>query len=451
MHILLSEIVNILSCISPKSDIVVNGVVIDSRKVEIGNLFVALKGKHVNGHNYLAQARMLGASAALVSKLQNDDLPQILVDDVVTAFGLIASYWRQQCNAKVIGITGSNGKTTVKDMVASILGQCGSVLATQSNLNNEIGVPLTLAKLNKSDDFAIIEIGTNHFGEIANLVEVVKPDIAIINNVLPTHLEGFGSIEGVVHAKSEIFACLTKGGVGIINSNLSFMTIWKQLLYDKKFLVFGLDNAADITAQNIQLYTTSSNFMVNLYGECHHINLYLPGIHNVLNALAAIAICYVLQIKPESMIIGLSEIEYVPHRLQLRVGPNKSQIIDDTYNADLESYKQALSILKLFPGNHWLVLGDFSELGIRSKSLHQKMGIDAKDSGIKKLFVIGINSQCTADTFGDGATYFKDMNLLHQHLQEELTYEITCLIKGSRSMHLDKLSDMLADIKKVIW
>ncbi|NQY51208.1 MAG: UDP-N-acetylmuramoyl-tripeptide--D-alanyl-D-alanine ligase [Piscirickettsiaceae bacterium] len=448
MYILLSEIVNILSCISPKSDIIINGVVIDSRRVKVGNLFVALEGKYVNGHNYLAQARISGASAALVSELQDDDLLQILVDDVVTAFGLIAAYWRQQCDAKVIGITGSNGKTTVKDMVSSVLGRCGSVLSTHGNLNNEIGVPLTLSRLDKSDDFAIIEMGANHYGEIANLVEMVKPDIAIINNVSPAHLEGFGSIEGVAEAKSEIFSCLTKDGIGIININLPFMSMWKQLLDDKQSLLFGLDYAADITAQNIQLYATSSNFIVSLYGECYHINLHLSGIHNVANALAATAICYVLQIKPVSIITGLAAIKCVPHRFQIRAGPNRSQIVDDTYNADLESYKQALSVLKFFPGNHWLVLGDFSESGNGSRLLHQKIGIDAKYSGIEKLFVIGTNSRFAVDTFGEGATHYEDMNLLYHHLHQELTYEITCLIKGSRSMKLDKLVDMLVCVRK---
>lgn len=444
MRLLLSEIANILACKLPKIDADVTGAVIDSRKVEDGSLFVALSGEYLDGHDYLDQARLAGASAALVSELRDDDLPQLLVDDVVAAFGEIAAYWRQQCDVKVVAITGSNGKTTVKEMVASILGQVGSVLATQGNLNNELGVPLTLVRLDKSDDYAVIEMGANHSGEIAKLVKMAKPDVAIVNNVSPAHLEGFGSVEGVAKAKSEIFAGLNKNGIGIINVDMPFMAMWKRILDDKKVLTFGLDNVADITAQDIQLDTTSSHFMVELAGEFQYINLHLSGIHNVANALAAIAVCSALNVDTKALIMGLAAMKGVPHRLQVRAGVNQSQIIDDTYNANPASYKQALASLKNFSGEHWLVLGDFGELGSESKSLHQKMGTDAKQSGISKLFSIGENSQFAANTFGDGAIHFKDITLLQQQLQRELSRGITCLIKGSRFMQLDKLADGLA-------
>jgi len=444
MHLLLSEIAQLLACELPEVDMTVTGAVIDSRKIEAGNLFVALSGEHVDGHEYLAQARKLGASAALVSTLQDDELPQILVTDVIKAFGKIAAYWRQQCDVKVVAITGSNGKTTVKEMVASILAQVGSVLATKGNLNNDLGVPLTLARLDKKDDYAVIEMGANHSGEIAELVKMAKPDVAIVNNVSPAHLEGFGSVEGVAKAKSEIFAGLNNEGIGIINIDMPFMTMWKQVLDDKKVLLFGLDTLADVTAQDIQLDTASSHFMVKLDGEFHYINLPLTGVHNVANALAAIAVCYALKIPAAAMVMGLAAMKGVPHRLQIRAGLNQSQIIDDTYNANPASYQQALASLKNFSGEHWLVLGDFGELGRESKSLHQKMGIDARQAGIKRLFAIGENSQFAANTFGDGAIHFKDMNFLQQQLQQELTDEVTCLIKGSRFMQLDKLADVLA-------
>ena len=445
MRLHISEIANVLGCSAPEKDGVVLGAVIDSRKVEAGNLFVALDGEYVDGHAFLVQARLAGASAALVSELQDDELPQLLVKDVVTAFGQIAAYWRQQCDAKVVAITGSNGKTTVKEMVASILKQNGSVLATQGNFNNELGVPLTLARLSKDDDYAVIEMGANHAGEIAQLVKMVKPDIAIINNVSPAHLEGFGSVEGVAKAKGEIFAGLNGNGIGILNIDMPFMAMWKRVLDHKKVILFGLDSMADITAQDIQLDTTSSHFMVELGDEFHYINLPLSGIHNVANALAAIAVCYALEVDPAALNKGLALMKGVPHRLQLRAGINQSKIIDDTYNANPASYKQALASMQTFSGEHWLVLGDFGELGNESKHIHQKMGVDAKQSGIKRLFSIGENSQFAAQSFGDGAIHFEDINVLQQQLQQQLTGEITCLIKGSRFMQLDKLADVLAE------
>ncbi|MBL4637814.1 MAG: UDP-N-acetylmuramoyl-tripeptide--D-alanyl-D-alanine ligase [Proteobacteria bacterium] len=445
MQLLLSEISKVIACPLPKLDAVVTGMVIDSRKVETGNLFIALAGEHVDGHDYLAEARSAGASAALVSQLQDDDLPQLLVKDVVSAFGQIAAHWRQQCAVKVVAITGSNGKTTVKEMLASILGQNGKVLATQGNLNNELGVPLTLARLDKNDDYAVIEMGASQMGDIASLVAIAQPDIALINNVAPAHLEGFGDVDGVAKAKGEIFADLGPDGIGIINTDMPYVDNWKQVLADKKVISFALENDADITAQDIQLDTASSHFMVELGKQFHYINLPLTGLHNVANALAAISVSDALNIPASAMEKGLAAMKGVPHRLQLRAGLNQSQLVDDTYNANPASYKQALASLQTFSGEHWLVLGDFGELGSESKQLHQQMGEDAKQAGIQRLFAIGENSQFAAQSFGEGAVHFEDMKQLQQQLQQELTREITCLIKGSRFMQLDKLADVLAD------
>jgi len=445
INVTLSALATLLACEVPEQDAVVRSAVIDSRKVQPGSLFVALSGEHVNGHDYIAQARISGASAALVTELQDDELPQLVVGDVVVAFGVIAAYWRQQCDVKVVAITGSNGKTTVKEMVASILGQSHLVLATQGNLNNELGVPLTLCRLAESDDFAVIEMGANHPGEIANLVAMAQPDVAIINNVAPAHLEGFGSVDGVANAKTEIFSTLTESGTGIFNADMPYVDKWKQVLANNNTVMFGFDDIANVTAQDIQLDTAASHFMVELAGQYNYINLPLTGKHNIANALAAIAICNSFTISIEDIVKGLATMKAVPHRLQVRAAVNGSQIIDDTYNANPASYQQALASMQSFSGEHWLVLGDFGELGGDSESLHQQMGKDAKASGIKKLFCIGDSSQFAMQTFGDGANHFEDMNILQQQLQQELTPEITCLIKGSRFMQLDKLADMLAE------
>lgn len=448
MKLLLSDIAKFLGCELPVTSAVVTGIVIDSRKVTKGNLFVALVGEHVDGHQYLAQARQAGACAALVSVRQQDELPQLLVDDVVDAFGKIAAYWRQQCNAGVVAITGSNGKTTVKEMVAAILRQCGAVLATQGNLNNELGVPLTLSRLDKSDDFAVIEMGANHSGEIARLTAMTSPNVAIINNVAPAHLEGFGSIEGVAKAKGEIFGGLTDDGIGIINADMDFADYWIDLLTSKNkpYIGFGLNNSAEITANDIQLDPASSHFMVELDNEFHYINLPMPGIHNVANALAAIAVAKALRIPAKAMVKGLASMKGVPHRLQLRSGINHSQIIDDSYNANPGSYSQALAALKAFSGEHWVVLGDFGELGDISKEIHKQLGKNSKEQGIKRLLTIGTESKYASEQFGTGATHFNDMAVLQKYLETALTSEVTVLIKGSRYMHLDKLADALAEL-----
>ncbi len=444
MQLLLSKVAEILGCEKSDAEIMLTGAVIDSRQVQAGNLFVALKGEHVDGHDYLETARQAGAGAALVSSKQDSDLPQLVVDDVVTAFGEIAKYWRQQLTVQLIAVTGSNGKTTLKEMLASILRQAGSVIATQGNLNNELGVPLTLTRLDKDTDFAVIEMGANHSGEIARLVEMAKPQISVINNVAAAHLEGFNSIEGVAKAKAEIFSELSETGIGVLNADMPFLNDWKQVLTNKKIVTFALDAEADITANDIQQDSQSSPFMVKLGNEYHYINLPLPGLHNVANSLAAIAITHALNISAEAIVKGLAEMKGVPHRLQIRTGINQSKLIDDSYNANPGSYQQALAVLQSFSGEHWLVLGDFGELGDDNDAIHTQMGIDAKKSGVEKLWTVGKSSKLATDSFGAGSQHFNSVAEMQQQLKNALADNITCLIKGSRFMQLDKLADWLA-------
>lgn len=443
--IYLSQIATILGCDAPSVDVVITGTAIDSRKVVLGSLFVAIAGERVDGHDYIAKARQSGASAALVSKRTEDALPQLVVNDVVKAFGVLAKFWRQQADLTVVAVTGSNGKTTVKEMIAAILRQSGSVIATQGNLNNELGVPLTLTRLNGSTDYAVIEMGANHRGEISRLVDMAEPQFSIINNVAPAHLEGFGDLMGVAKAKAEIFLGLTKDGVGIINADMDFVEQWKQVLADRKYISFALENDADIKPKDLQIDTSSSHFMVELAGEFHYINVPLPGLHNVANALAAIAITHAIGIPGTEMVKGLATMTSVSHRLQLRSGLNQSQLIDDSYNANPGSYQQALATLATFSGEHWLVLGDFGELGNDSERLHAQMGIDAKNSGVKQLWTVGVQSKNACNTFGENAQHFDDIDALEKQLKQLMNKDITCLIKGSRFMQLDKLADRLAE------
>ncbi|NOQ93929.1 MAG: UDP-N-acetylmuramoyl-tripeptide--D-alanyl-D-alanine ligase [Methylophaga sp.] len=441
----LSQLATLLACQPPIKDGEITGAVIDSRNAFLGCLFVALDGEHVDGHDYLAAARQAGATAALVSKLQDDELPQLLVADVTTAFGEVAKYWLQQCQTTVIAVTGSNGKTTVKEMIASILRQCGSVVATQGNLNNDLGVPMTLMNVSPSTDYAVIEMGASHRGDISRLVDIAPPQFSVINNVAPAHLEGFGDLMGVAKAKAEIFLGLLDGGVGVLNADMDFVDAWTSVLEGKKVRSFALECDADITAQDLQIDTTSSHFMVELDGEFDYINLPLPGKHNVANALAAIAVTSAMNVPASAIVKGLAAVSSVPHRLQLRAGVNQSQLLDDSYNANPGSYTPALATLSAFSGKHCLVLGDFGELGPESKQLHRQMGIDAKKAGIQKLWTIGEESEEASKAYGTGAEHFHTIETLTNTLKGELSSDDICLIKGSRFMQLDKLADVLAE------
>lgn len=433
-----------LNLATPQTATAVNGCRIDSREIQPGDCFVALSGEHSDGHDYLAMARENGASCALVSREVDDPLPQLLVDDVTAAFAEIAKHWRQASTAKLVAITGSNGKTTVKEMVASMCQQVGATVKTQGNLNNHLGVPLTLTRLTPSHDFAIVEMGANHPGEIASLVDIAQPDVALINLVAPAHLEGFGSVEGVARAKGEIYQGLPAGGCAIVNADMPYADLWQPALADKRVIRFALDGEAEITAQDCQTSPRGSHFMVELEGVCHFIALPLPGRHNIGNALAAIAVGYALALPVEAIIKGLAEIQPVAHRMQVRDGINQATLIDDTYNANPGSYQEALYALQQFPGRHWMVVGDFGELGDDAETIHQEMGKQARDAGVERLFCVGELSRLTTRAFGEGAEHFKDISQLQTKLEHILDADVTVLLKGSRFMNLDRLADSLA-------
>ena len=439
----LKQIAEIVSADMPIVDVTVTGAVIDSRKVTPGDLFIAFKGEHVDGHEYVAKARESGAVAALVSEYQDDELPQIKVDDVRVAFAQIARAWLAECKAKVVAITGSNGKTSLKEMVKAILAEVGTVSATQGNLNNDLGVPLTVCRIDKNDDYAVIEMGTNHPGEIAYLMSIVSPDVSVINNIAAAHLEGLGSEEGIAREKGSIYEGLKQNGVAVVNADMPYDSIWQPLIADRKTIRFALQNNADIYAEYIQPEPASSHFLVHIDGVNHHMTLPLPGLHNVSNALAAIAVSVALDIPVDAVVRGLNKIQAVPHRLQMRKGLSDSRLIDDTYNANPGSYLRALETLAGFQEPRWLVLGDFGELGEEADAIHQTMGLQAKSAGVTTLFTVGEKSQLAAAAFGDNAIHFEDVQTLQQLLQNTLTADVTCLIKGSRFMQLDKLADAL--------
>jgi UDP-N-acetylmuramoyl-tripeptide--D-alanyl-D-alanine ligase len=418
----------------------VSGINTDTRSIMVpGALFVALKGKHFDGRAFVAQAREKGAGAALLEQAVNDSLPQVEVTDARIALGRLASSWRQRFEYPVVAVTGSNGKTTVKEMIASVLEQAGPVLATQGNLNNEIGVPLTLLRLDSTHHFAVIEMGANRPDEIGYLSRLAHPQVALITNAGPAHLDGFGDLKGVARAKGEIFQGVNPGGTAVLNSDDPNFTYWRDLAGGLQVIGFGLARSAEITAHSLVTHTEGSHFnLITPVGKTE-VQLPLPGRHNVLNALAASAVAITLGLGLDQIRMALATLPPVPGRLQLRRGTGGVRLLDDTYNANPDSLKSALELLTKFPGEHFLVLGDFAELGEESAALHGAMGRQARAVGVNRLYTLGHLSAFAAEAFGKGALHFLERQSLLAALQEEQRPNVTVLVKGSRCMRMEQI------------
>lgn len=441
----LDDISEILSAEYMGDNITVKGVSTDTRTIKGGELFIALKGPNFDGHRFVGAAIEKGAVACLVQEKVN---AQAEVDHVVftkdthQALGLLAKAWRQKFNKPVFAITGSNGKTTVKEMIANIIKQGQKVMATHGNLNNDIGVPLTLFRLNDDYDAAVIEMGANHLDEINYLSNIALPDIAVITNIGTAHLEGFGSIENTAKAKGEIFNGLEKSGTAIINADDSFFDYFKDITAEYKVLSFGYKNKADISCQ-CESNTTGSHLKVTTpKGNCE-VNLKLLGTHNVMNALAAIAAAVAAKLPLEQIVQGLESLEPVNGRLQMKSGINTSRVIDDTYNANPTSLHAAINVLHTFSGKRFLALGDMGELGDNSDDLHVEAGSYARESGVDSLYSFGKLAAKAAKKFGEnGFCYDKHEDMINA-LRNELSQDVTLLVKGSRSMHMENIVNAL--------
>jgi len=441
----LDNIAKILSAERIGKNIIVKGISTDTRTIKGGELFLALKGPNFDGHNFIKEALEKGAVACLVQKQVNAE-NVVVTDDTHQALGLLAKAWRQKFQQPVFAITGSNGKTTVKEMLASIINQEQSVMATHGNLNNDIGVPLTLFRLNNSYDAAVIEMGANHLGEIEYLTNIALPDIAIVTNVGAAHLEGFGSLENTAKAKGEIFQGLSKTGTAIINADDQFSDYFKEITNKHNVLSFGLNNTdenkADVTCQ-WKSGTAGSTLKVTApEGDCE-IKLKLLGRHNVMNALAAIAASIAAGFSLEKIVKGLEDLKSVNGRLQMKHGLNNSRVIDDTYNANPTSLHAALNVLHNFSGKRFLALGDMAELGDNADQLHIDAGVYAKESGVDSLYSFGKLAAKAAKEFGgNGFCYDKHEDMIDA-LRDELSQEVTLLVKGSRSMHMENVVNAL--------
>lgn len=426
------------------SDMVFRGCSTDSRTITAGQVFIALKGEHFDGHQFVDMAKRKGAVAALISGKIDIDMPTLRVADVRHAMGKLASTWRESFSIPLVAITGSNGKTTVKEMLGAILRIKAPVLTTRGNLNNEIGVPLTLYGLGKEHAYAVIEMGANHPGEIGRLSHIAQPTVAVITQCAPAHLEGFGTIDGVAAAKAEIFEGLDKDGIAIINADDDYAGLWRKKTAAYRQISFGMREDAEISAIPMSVSASIPNrFTLSTPLGATEISLSLPGRHNIMNAMAAAACAVALDIELAVIRQGLEGMQTVKGRLQVLPGRRHSILIDDTYNANPASLQAALDVLSGFPGRHWLVLGDMGELGTETVALHAAVGEQARKNGVEKLFALGPLSRNSVGHFGEGGRHFESMDAMINQLCHEITGDVCILVKGSRAMQMERVIQQL--------
>jgi UDP-N-acetylmuramoyl-tripeptide--D-alanyl-D-alanine ligase len=429
-----------------------SGVSTDSRSIVAGELFVALKGEKFDGHAYVDDVLSRGAAGAVVGEefaAAHPDLPLICVTDTQLALGALAAQWRGRFAIPLIGITGSNGKTTVKEMCAAILraqfdNAAGSVLATTGNLNNEIGLPLTLLKLRKSHRVAVIEMGMNHAGEIDYLTRLAQPSVALVNNAQRAHLEGLGSVQDVALAKGEIFAGLSADGVAVFNADDAQADIWRELSRDRRQVSFGLDQSADVRGRFASHGLGGQLRLATPLGEVD-VMLAVPGCHNARNACAATAATLSAGASLAAVKQGLEGFTGVKGRLQRRAGRKGALVVDDSYNANPDSMRAAIDVLASVPGKCIFVMGDMGEAGAAAGQFHDEIGGYAKSHGIDRLLCLGEMSAAAAHNFGEGGQHFQRLDDLVKALLTELDPQTTVLVKGSRFMRMERVVEAIVD------
>lgn len=438
------------------ADLQVDVLVTDTRKLDAADtaaaLFVALKGENFDGNDYVERAAALGARAALVSReTRGLAIPQIVVANTELALAQLATALQRERAIKVVAVTGSNGKTSVKTLITAILQGAGKTYATPGNRNNEIGMPLAVIETPDDAEFAVYEMGTGKPGDIAYLTAIAPPDVALVNNVAPAHLERMGSLLEIANTKAAVYDDLRSGGAAAINADDAFAPYFAERAHGHRLIRFGLDADADVTARDIALDAEGSRFiLVTPEGEAP-VTLAMPGRHNVLNALAATALAMGAGVSLATIAAGLNAAQPVAGRLNLHRLPGGATLIDDSYNANPGSLKAAIDTLAAAGGDAWLVLGDMRELGDDAAALHAEVGRRAKASGIARLYALGALSAAAADAFGDGARVFDTHAALVAALREDIDGReapgaLRVLVKGSRGSAMDRIvKDMLAD------
>ncbi len=415
----------------------------DSRKLQPGDLFIALRGEKFDGGTFAAQALGQGAAGVVLDAGQAPDIATaIRVDDTRQALGRLGAAWRARFRLPVVAITGSNGKTTVKEMLAAILrveaGSDAAVLHTEGNLNNDIGLPLMLLRLREQHQFAVFEMGMNHAGEIDTLTRLARPDVALINNAMTAHIGLLGSVEAIAHAKGEIFNGLTGAGIAVFNADDPHAGLWREMNARRSVIDFGLHQPAAVRGRYAST-DFGSALSLTLPNATLDIPLQVPGEHNVMNALAAAAAAFTLDVSYRSIVVGLTGFAGVKGRLQKKAALHGSTFIDDTYNANPDSVKAALAVLAQQPGKRILVLGDMGELGPDAETMHAQIGLAARAAGVDRLLALGESSRETVAAFGAGAMHFERIQELLAELENELTPDAIVLVKGSRFMQMERV------------
>lgn len=440
---LLSEAADMLGVAFAGADASVLRVSTDSRSIQPGDLFIALRGDKFDGGAYAAQALQKGAVGVVLDATQAPEIATaIRVDDTRLALGRLASAWRARFSIPVVAITGSNGKTTVKEMLSAILRtethSDEAVLHTEGNLNNDIGLPLMLLRLRKTHQYAVFEMGMNHAGEIDYLTRLAKPNIAVINNALTAHIGNLGSVEAIARAKGEIFAGLSASGIAVFNADDEHASLWREANSSRSVIDFGIKQPAVIRG-SYEPTTFGSRLSLAMPDAKFDVDLQVPGEHNVMNALAAAATAFALDISLRSMAMALSAFTGVKGRMQKKSALHGSTFIDDTYNANPDSVKAALSVLAQQPGKKVLVLGDMGELGEGAAAMHAQIGLAARESGVDRLLALGDLSRETVGAFGAGGMHFERIQELLAELENELTSDTVVLVKGSRFMQMERV------------
>ncbi|MGI9271701.1 MAG: UDP-N-acetylmuramoyl-tripeptide--D-alanyl-D-alanine ligase [Woeseiaceae bacterium] len=415
------------------------GVSTDSRTIGRGELFFALAGPNYDGGKFVADASEKGAAGAVVAAPIDNDLAQIAVDDTRLALGRLGAAWRDDQPAVVVGVTGSNGKTTLKELIAACLSQVAPTIATAGNLNNDIGMPLMLLRIDTEHEFAVLEMGANHIGEIAYLTSLAKPDVVVITNAGTSHLEGFGSIDGIAQGKGEILCGEPRPRCAVLNAEDEYYDYWRSLVSDIDVLSFGLLESADISASSIKAGKGDTSFTLRLHDAEIDVQLPLVGMHNVRNACAAAAVAVALGVKAQQIKAALESVTPVAGRLQPAEGLHGATLFDDSYNANPVSVTAAGKFMASLDGENWMLLGDMGELGADTKALHRQVGKELHDLGIDRLFAVGELSQETVEAFGAGGVWFDSVDKLVAHVAGELKADVNVLVKGSRAARMERV------------
>ncbi len=422
------------------------GISTDTRTLGAGEVFVALTGPRFNASEFAGAAAAAGAAAVVLPAQQDVAIAQIIVADTLAALTRAAAAWRRRHSLPLVGVAGSNGKTTAKEMTAAILAEAGSCLATQGNLNNHIGVPVTLLRLDASHDYAVIEIGANRPGEVAALAALARPGVGLVTNAGAEHLEGFGSLEGVARAEGELFAALDSDGVAVVNADDAYCGLWRSMTR-ARVVTFGLASGADFHARDVVTDVGptgfATRFTLQTPAGAIGIGLQLAGRHNVANALAAAAAAMAAGARLEHVAAGLATMRAVKGRLNFRTTRTGAWLIDDSYNANPSSMRAGIDVLAGLAGRRWLAIGDMGELGEHAQAAHVDIGRYAREQGVERLFATGPLSALAVEAFGAGARWFPDTETLTRELDATLAGDVRLLVKGSRSNRLERVVDAL--------